>query len=785
MTLDIAMVLGILAVALVLFVTEKLRMDLVALLVLGAIAVTGLVTTAEALSGFSNPAVITVWAMFILSAGLTSTGVAGVIGRQVMRFAGRGEGRVVLVIMLTAAFLSAFMNNIGVAALMLPVTMDIARRSGRAPSRLLMPLAYGSLLGGLATLIGTPPNLLVSDALRARGLETFQLFDFTPVGGAVALAGILFVALAGRRLLPLRDIGKESSASDLVDLEEQYAVNERTVSMRLPADSPLDGMTLSRSRLGAATGLNVVAVLRDGRTWAAPDPGFIIHGGDRLVVEGRLDRFTELSGWHGLEIEDEDLGPDGIVSRDIGLAELRLAPGSSLVGRTLGQARVRTELDLIVLALMRDSDAIQVRLASTILRAGDHLLVQGRRDRLEEIASSKDFERTEPADRAELLRRFDLQEQIFVVRVPQGSVLRDRSLAESRVGNAVGLGVLGIIRGGETRLLPDPQEKLDEGDRLIVWGDRRDLEVFRGLQQIEVEKQPPPRIASLVSEETGLEEALLSPRTTLVGKTLRDIAFRDRYGLQVLALLREGRVIRSGFREMALRFGDALLLIGRRDKLAMLGRDPDFIVLTRERELPRPGKATRAALIMAGILTPVILGWLPISIAAVIGAALMVASRCLTMEEAYRSIDWKSVFLIAGMLPLGIAMSETGAASFLAKHVLVVTSNLGPWGVILGLYLVTALATMIVPTAALVVLMAPIALKTSADLGISPQTVMMAVGIAASASFASPISHPANVLVMAPGGYRFADYLKVGLPLTLVAMLVAMLLLPLVWPLYG
>lgn len=785
MTVDIAMVLAILAIALVLFVTEKLRMDLVGLLVLAALGVTGLVTPSEALSGFSNPAVITVWAMFILSAGLTSTGVAGVIGRRVMGLAGRGEGRTVLAIMLTAAVLSAFMNNVGVAALMLPVTVEIARRSGRPPSRLLMPLAYGSLLGGLATLIGTPPNLLVSDALRSRDLGAFELFDFTPVGGTAALTGIVFVAFAGRRLLPQRDIGRESSTSDLVDLETQYSVNERTVLLRLPPDSPLDGMTLSRSRLGAATGLNVVAVLRGARTWAAPDPGFIIQGGDGLVVEGRLDRFTELSGWHELVIEDEDLGPDGIVSRDIGLAELRLAPGSSLVGRTLGQAHVRGRLGIIVLAIRRDSTLIHRRLTGAVFRAGDRLLVQGRRDRLEEIASSSDFERVEPAGRDELLRRFDLQEQIFIVRVPPGSVLRRRSLADSRLGNALGLAVLGIVRGGETRLLPDPKELLEEGDRLIVRGDRRDLEVFRGLQRLEVDERTPPRIESLVSEETAVEEVLLSPRTTLVGKTLRDLAFRDRYGLQVLALMREGRVHRSGIRDMALRFGDSLLLIGRRDKLALLARDPDFLVLTRSRELPRPGKAPRAALIMAGILTPVILGWLPIAIAAVIGAALMVASGCLTMDEAYRAIDWKSVFLIAGMLPLGIAMSETGAASYLAEHVLAVASHLGPWGVVAGLYLVTALATMIVPTAALVVLMAPIALNAAGDLGCSPRTMMMAVGIAASASFASPISHPANVMVMAPGGYRFADYVKVGLPLTIVVMLVAMLLLPIVWPLDG
>jgi di/tricarboxylate transporter len=782
-TLDIAIVLGILAVSVVLFVQGKMRMDLVALLVLSAMALTGLVSTSEALSGFSNPAVITVWAMFILSAGLTSTGVAGIIGRGVMRFAGHGEARIVLTIMLTTGLLSAFMNNIGVAALMLPVTMEVARRSGRPPSRLLMPLAYGSLLGGLATLIGTPPNLLVSDALRSSGLDAFRLFDFTPVGGVVALVGIAFVALVGRRLLPQRDIGRESSASELADIEAQYAVNEQTVMMRLPENSPLDRSTLARSRLGSATGLNVIAVLRKGRTWASPDPGFILNGGDRLVVEGELDRFKDLSGCSGLEIEDEVPGLEALISEEIGLGELKLTTASSIVGSTIGQARLRERLGVIVLAVRRGSELIHQRLTLTRLEAGDRLLVQGRRDKIEELISSSSFERTDWMDSGQFLARYDLPSHLFVVHAPEGCGMHDKVLSESRIGNAIGLAVLGIFRGDERRLLPDPQERLQEGDRLIVRGDRGDLEIFRGLQQLEIEDQPPPSILSLVSEETGLIEAVLSPRTTLAGKSLRELAFRDRYGLQVLALLREGRVYRSGFRDMPLRFGDALLLIGRRDRETLLDRDPDFVVLTREEELPRPGKATRAALIMAGIMLPVLLGWMQISIAAVIGAALMVASRCLTMEEAYRAIDWKSVFLIAGMLPLGIAMSTTGAASYVAEHVLAITGSLGPWGVIFGIYLVTALATMIVPTAALVVLMAPIALKAAADLGVSPQTVMMAVAIAASASFASPISHPANILVMGPGGYRFRDYVKLGLPLTVVVLLVTLLLLPVVWPL--
>jgi di/tricarboxylate transporter len=223
------MVLGVLGVALVLLITERVRMDVVALLVLGTLAVTGLVTPTDALSGFSNPAVVTVWAMFILSAALARTGVAEQIGRSVLHLAGSSEARMIAVIMLTAGFLSAFMNNIGVAALMLPVVMEVARRSGRPPSRLLMPLAYGCLLGGLTTLIGTPPNLLASDALREQGLTPFAMFDYTPVGIVAMLGGVAFVALIGRRLLPRRDPARETSERDSGSLGQQYALDELSV----------------------------------------------------------------------------------------------------------------------------------------------------------------------------------------------------------------------------------------------------------------------------------------------------------------------------------------------------------------------------------------------------------------------------------------------------------------------------------------------------------------------------------------------------------------------------
>ena len=234
MTLEIAIVLAILVVSLILFISEKIRMDVVALLVLVTLAFTGLVTPTEALAGFSNPAVITVWAMFILSAGLAETGVAAIIGRQVLKLAGTQETRMIIVIMLTSGVLSAFMNNIGVAAFMLPVVISIARKTGVAPSRLLMPLAFGSLLGGLTTLIGTPPNLLISNGLKEAGYEPFGLFDFSPIGGTVMIAGVLFLAFGARFLLPERDPGaNESETIDRQSLQSQYQLMERSFYLRL------------------------------------------------------------------------------------------------------------------------------------------------------------------------------------------------------------------------------------------------------------------------------------------------------------------------------------------------------------------------------------------------------------------------------------------------------------------------------------------------------------------------------------------------------------------------
>ncbi len=786
MTLDIALVLVILAVSLVLFVTEVLRMDLVALLVLVALALTGLVTPAGAVAGFSNPAVITVWAMFILSAGLTRTGVAEILGNGILRWTGRGEAWTITVIATTAAVLSAFMNNIGVAALMLPAVLTVARRTGTPPSRLLMPLAYGSLLGGLTTLIGTPPNLLVADALRKHGLEPFGMFDFTPVGGLVLIAGIAFLAIVGRRMLPRTDPAAEASGRGPEELAREYRLEERSAVARIPEGSPLDGRTLAATRLGSAARLNVFAVQRGTALTAAPGPEFVLRAGDRLLVEGKLDRFEELRAWRDLVVRDDDPGVEAVVSSEVGLAEPEVAPGGALDGRTLAQIDFRKRFGAIVLAVRRDGRILVRDLGTTPLRAGDRLLIQGRRTDLAALPGSSGLVGGAPAVDADLFRAYGLRARIFCVQVPVGSALDGTELAESRVGDALGVGVLGLKRGEETLLLPEARERLRGGDVLFVRGTPGDLEGFRGLQGLEIESESRADLAALTVEGASVVEAILSPRTTLARKTPAELRFRERYGLQLLAILRRGVVHRSNLAHTPLQFGDALLLVGPRERLVLLARDPDFVTVSGHVEpAPERAKAPLAALVMAAVIAPVLLGWIPIAISAVAGAAVMVLARCLSMDDAYRAIEWRAIFLIAGMLPLGTALDDTGAATFLAEGMLRVVQPFGPWAVLITLYLATAIATAIIPTAALVVLMSPIALTACEATGLSPYAVMMAIAMAASASFTSPVSHPANILVMGPGGYRFVDYVKIGVPLTLTVLAVVLLVLPLFWPILG
>ncbi len=782
MTLEIGLVLVILASAAVLFVTERVRVDVVALIVLLSLALSGLVTPTEALSGFANPAVVTVWAVFILSGGLTRTGVARLLGRYVLRLAGESEIGLVAAIMLSAGAMSAFMNNVGVAALLLPVVMDICRRTGVAPSKILIPLAFSSLLGGLVTLIGTPPNILISEAAEELGLGAFDLFDFTPVGLAVLLAGAAYMAFVGRHLLPHRGRARPVNGNAVSsDLSELWNLKERLNVLRLPQGSALAGRTLGESRLGSALDLHVVGIRRGEERVLAPGPTTVLRAEDRLVVQGELEALERLrKEQRYLDYEEESRTVVKLFWHELGLLEVRL-PGSRRVGRTLRQLDFRPRFGLNVLAIWRDGKpyGVGAGLPDVALAAEDVLLVLGSQQEAAAFADDPSFT-AEPANKA----RYSCEELLMIVHLPEDSPLLGKTLPETRLGDAFGLTVLGIVRDGTEGLLTRADVGLAVGDILLIAGQPEDLAAVHGLRDLELDLDPQVDLGRLETHEIALAEVVIAPRTTLAGRTIRGLHFREKYGLTALAILRDGKVTRREVRSTRLKFGDALLLYGARRRLRLLGGEPDFIVLTEEAEEPLlVEKAPVAAAVMAAVLLPVILGWMPIYIAAIGGATLMVLLRCLTMDEAYQFIDWRAVFLIAGMLPLGVALQKSGAARFLTEGVVATVGGLGPLWIVAALYLVTAFAAQVMPTAAVAILMAPIAFNTAQDLGLSPYALLMTVSLSASASFMSPVAHPANVLIMGPGGYRFADYIKVGLPLTVVCLVVVLLVLPRVWPL--
>jgi di/tricarboxylate transporter len=780
LSFQIITLLAIVTVAFVLFVGGWLRVDVVGLLVLSALALTGLVTPQEALAGFSSPAVVTVWAMFILSAGLTRTGIAHRLGQPLQRFTKRSEALLMVALMVAASLLSALINTVTVAAILLPATMDLARRSGRPPSRLLMPMALGCLLGGPFTGISTPPNILVTDALHVAGLRPFGIFEFTPITAAIVIAGIALVVLVGRHLLPKGEPGAKADAR--LSLAASYQLESHIFTIPIPKGSPLDGCTLAESRLGSALYLTVLALQRKGVLTLAPRPTETLQAGDTLIVHGRADHLRRFHGSQHLQVESADSARD-LVCRRLTVAEGRVHEKSPLLGTALREKGLRGEHRVHVLSVYGSEEGEIRDLRRRRISAGDRLILQGEREALEEVARQGVVTDLRFLDTGEVNATAGACALLLPVRIPEGSVLAGHDLVESRLGNAFGLTVVAIVRGEDVTCMPSPQEKVLANDLLLLQGSSRDLDVLEGLQKLHIEEPTSSLAAELESQQIGATEVLLSPRTTLAGRTLAELLFRDHYGISVLAIWRKGRAHRTGLQDMPLQYGDALLVYGNRSNLEALARDPNFIVLDQAAaQAPRLEKALIAAAIMLAVLLSAILGFVPIAVAGLTGAALMVLVGCLSMEEAYRSIEWKVVFLIAGMLPLGAAIENTGLAQMAATALIAAVGDLGTRWVVAALFTVTVLATQIVPTAALVVLMAPVALSTASTLGISPHLLMMTVAISASASFASPLSHPAHLLVMGPGGYRFTDYAKVGVPLTLVVILVSVWLLPVLWP---
>ncbi len=780
MTYEIAFLLVVLAAMVVLFLTEKLPIDLTAFLGLTLLVFTGYVAVDQAFTGFASSAVITMLSIFIVSAGLMQTGVADLIGGAIHRFVGSREGPLMVAVMLVAGVLSMFMNNIAATAVLMPAVASLARRAHLPPSRLFMPLAFGAILGGTATLVGTPPNILAASMLRDRGLEPFGLFDFTPIGLVLLLGGVVFMLTLGRRLLPGRRAAAPGRGeSELADL---YGLREGLFSIRIPSGSELDGATLRETRLGTTLGVQLLGVAR-GEDWRlAPGDDTRLLAGDELVVQGDAEEVEQT-----LRLQGVDLGmattlgtatTGEIGAPDAGVTALRarVPAASPLVGSTLAETRFREQWRVFVIAVERDGEVHVDRLGSLRIEQGDLLYGLFGDDAPEIDREVLIIDESGPAalDRLE-------DQPLLVIRVPENSTLLASGAGVEWMGRLMDLTVVAVERKGEVIWGPGPQILFEAGDRLFVKGRERRLRAL--LRMGGVELTSGVAAPAFESEEVGMAEATLAPRSGLAGRTLADIEFRDRYGAQVLAIWREGHPIRRGLAGLALRVGDALLLQGRRGRLGLLAREPDLLVLSDVADEPRRlNKAPYAVGCLALMVVLVVTGVAPIQVAAFASASLIVLCGALTMEEAYRAIEWRAIFLVAAILPVGSAMESSGAAALLASSVMDLAGPAGPYAVLAALVLLSSLLSQCLDGAPAVVLLTPVVLEAASGLGLSPNPLMMGVALAASAAFMTPFSHKANLLVMGAGGYRSMDYLRAGTPLTVILLAVIVWMVPLIFP---
>jgi di/tricarboxylate transporter len=782
MSIEIILILIILTVAILLFATGWIRMDLTALFVLGALALTNLVTPIQALSGFSNPAVVTVWAMFILSAGLAKTGLSSLIGTQLLKLAGKSEGRLIAILMIVSALLSSFMNNIGVAALFLPITLEIAQRTNRPPSRLLLPMAYGALHGGLIMLIGTPSNLIVRDTLREAQLIPFGFFDFSPIGLAILVISVIYMMIIGRRFLPLRKTPR-SLTFDEIDNgktnQEQYALQERLATLVLPEDSPLIGKSLMESRIGRALELTVLSIQRKNGERVRAKTNTVLEGGDQLLVLGRMDHINEVCQSPIFLVEDTQLTIRSLRHEELGLGEIIVSSDSPFAGKSISEIDLRKKYYVNVLGVRQGELIRRTNLQNLKLKPGDHLLVQRLVSNSEAFASQKHFRKL----RLEDAKKYYLDERLLTIKIPEKSALVGQTLEEARLGAAYGITVLKILRNENEWYLPTPDIHLQAGDSLVVEGHPLDLEILRGLKSCKIERQIDIDMDDLTFGPIQIVEVMLSPYSTMAGKNLRELRFREKFHVSVLALWRGERAFRSELGTLPLQHGDAMLCYGTLENLKALARERDFIVLKMDlQEKPRVKKAPIATLIMmAVILTTILLG-VPIEITAIAGCTLMVLSGALTMDEAYQSIDWRSIFVIAGMLPMGIAIQQTGVAAMASSFTINLIGAYGYTAILTALMVLCMAATLIMPSKVVAVIMAPIALNMALDLGISPYAFLMGVAYALAASFISPVATPVNTLVMSPGSYRYSDFLKNGMPISLIVLIMSVILLPFIFP---
>ena len=614
----------ILALSAVVFFNGKLRSDLVALCALVLLIVFNILTPEEALSGFSNPIVIMMVGLFVVGGAIFKTGLAKMISSKILRLAGKSELKLFILIMMVTAFIGAFVSNTGTVALMLPIVVSMAASANISPGRFLMPLAFASSMGGMATLIGTPPNLVVDEVLSNAGFTDLSFFSFTPIGVICVLIGLVVLIPLSKFFLVKKEDGKDTKTT---------------------------------------TG----------------------HSPKELAKKYQLSD---------------------------NLYRIQIRPGSRIGGKKLQELNITQAYNLSILEIRRQSSS-QGRFLKTV----------------------------------------------------------DQSLA-------------------------GPHTELQENDILYVFGPFEKVNQFAKEQNLELtdthvsEYVEGAEVEKLSVREIGIAEVLLMPDSKLINKAVKDSGFRDKYSVNILGIQRKGEYILNDIKDIKMHAGDILLIQGTWDSIARMSqKQSQWVVLGQPLEeaskVTLDYKAPVAALIMVLMIAAMVFDFIPIPpvAAVIIAGILMVLTGCFrNVEEAYKTINWESVVLIAAMLPMSLALEKTGASNLISEKLVSGLGDYGPLVLMAGIYFTTSLLTMFISNTATAVLVAPIALQSAIAINVSPYPFLLAVTVGASMCFASPFSTPPNALVMSAGKYTFMDYVKVGLPLQIVMGIVMVFISPLLFP---
>jgi len=621
--IDLSMLITLLtlAAASVLFVSGKIRSDLVAAGALLIFMVCGILTPAEALSGFSNSVVIMMVGLFVVGGGIFQTGLANMVSRKLLQLGGGSEIRLLITVMLATTLVGTFISNTGTVAVMLPIVVSLAMGAHIHPGRLLMPLAFASSLGGMLTLIGTPPNLVIHETLLNSGYKGLSFFSFTGIGLVALTTGIIALIFL-RRFLPKENREEERSLQNgrsVKELARKYQLTQNLFRLRVDNGAAIQSRTLRELNIPGEFGVNVIEIRR------------------KISAKNQFLK----------TINQEIAGPE------------------------------------------------------TVIQEGDVLYING------------PFEQTE-----QLARKY-------------GLVLLDRQ---------------------------------------------------------ELEKQQEIGAERYATSDVGISEVMLTPNSRLIGQLIKHSGFREKYRLNILGVQRRDQFLLNNLKEEKMRFGDVLLVQGAWKDIALLAAEQQDVVvagqpLEESRKVIMSIKAPIAAGILLLMVVLLITEWIPAVASVILAALLMVVFGCVrSMEEAYKTVNWESIVLIGGMIPMSIALEKTGIARLLSDGLVDSLGSLGPMALLAGVYTTVSILTLFISNTACAVLFAPIAMTAAIEMGVSPYPYLFAVAIAASACFASPFSTPPNALVMSAGRYQVSHYVKVGLPLQVVLGIVMVAVLPLFFP---